>query len=202
MTFLGRPNILVGKMEHYIRWSSLVGKQKHNVQKPIFCLVFLVMSVYSTSQLSLPQFRRKLNLGTWMGFINMLSFVSWTHFLMNGPLHTWLRHTSKFYHHASSERRTSSRLHLSCLVILFNSTALGIYLCKTSQLDNLKTRLGEICSSDVNMHKGRWLSMAKRVGNKQLVFRTQRGLSWCCSLAFVRGKTTMTTQNNTSKNNN
>ena len=35
--------------------------------------------------------------------------------------------------------------------------------------------------------------MAKRVGNKQLVFRTQRGLSWCCSLVFFRGKTTTTT---------
>ena len=36
--------------------------------------------------------------------------------------------------------------------------------------------------------------MAKRVGNKQLVFRTQRGLSWCCSLVFFRGKTTTTKQ--------
>ena len=35
--------------------------------------------------------------------------------------------------------------------------------------------------------------MAKRVGNKQLVFRTQRGLSWCCSLVFFPGKTTTTT---------
>ena len=35
--------------------------------------------------------------------------------------------------------------------------------------------------------------MAKRVGNKQLVFRTQRGLSWCCSPVFFRGKTTTTT---------
>ena len=39
--------------------------------------------------------------------------------------------------------------------ILFNCTALGIHLCKTSQLYVLKTRLGgEIYSSDVNMHKG------------------------------------------------
>ena len=39
--------------------------------------------------------------------------------------------------------------------ILFNCTALGIHLCKTSQLYILKTRLGgEIYSSDVNMHKG------------------------------------------------
>ena len=43
--------------------------------------------------------------------------------------------------------------------ILFNRTALGIHLCKTSQLCILKTRLGgEIYSSDVNMHKGYCLS--------------------------------------------
>ena len=39
--------------------------------------------------------------------------------------------------------------------VLLNSTALGIYLCKTSQLDNFKMRLGgEICTSDVNMLQG------------------------------------------------
>ena len=46
----------------------------------------------------------------------------------------------------STPRLKEKRLHLLCLVILFNSTALGIYLCKTSQLDNFKTRLGEICT--------------------------------------------------------
>ena len=36
--------------------------------------------------------------------------------------------------------------------ILFNSTALGIYSCKTSQPYNLKTRPGgELCRSDVNI---------------------------------------------------
>ena len=36
--------------------------------------------------------------------------------------------------------------------ILFNSTVLGIYSCKTSQLYNLKTRPGgELCRSDVNI---------------------------------------------------
>ena len=38
--------------------------------------------------------------------------------------------------------------------ILFNSTLIGIQSCKILQLQNFKTRLGgEICSSDVNMHK-------------------------------------------------
>ena len=36
--------------------------------------------------------------------------------------------------------------------ILFNSSALGIYSCKTSQLYNFKTRpVGELCRSDVNI---------------------------------------------------
>ena len=39
-------------------------------------------------------------------------------------------------------KKNSSHLHLLCLVILFNSSAMGIYLCKTSQLYNFKTRLG------------------------------------------------------------
>ena len=42
--------------------------------------------------------------------------------------------------------------------------------------------------------------MAKRVGNKQLVFRTQRGLSWSCSLVFFRGRTaTITTKQHQQK---
>ena len=52
-------------------------------------------------------------------------------------------------------KQNSSHLHSLCVDILFNCTALGIHLCKTSQLYILKTRLGgEIYSSDVNMHKG------------------------------------------------
>ena len=52
-------------------------------------------------------------------------------------------------------KQNSSHLHSLCVGILFNCTALGIHLCKTSQLYILKTRLGgEIYSSDVNMHKG------------------------------------------------
>ena len=52
-------------------------------------------------------------------------------------------------------KQNSSHLHSLCVGILFNCTALGIHLCKTSQLYVLKTRLGgEIYSSDVNMHKG------------------------------------------------
>ena len=54
-------------------------------------------------------------------------------------------------------KQNSSHLHSLCVGILFNCTALGIHLCKTSQLYILKTRLGgEIYSSDVNMHKGYW----------------------------------------------
>ena len=50
-------------------------------------------------------------------------------------------------------------LHSLCVGILFNSTALGIHLRKTSQPCDFKTRLGgEICSSDVNMHKGYYSS--------------------------------------------
>ena len=38
---------------------------------------------------------------------------------------------------------------------IFSVFALGIYLCKSWQLFNFKTRIGgEICSSDVNTHKG------------------------------------------------
>ena len=56
-------------------------------------------------------------------------------------------------------KQNSSHLHSLCVGILFNCTALGIHLCKTSQLYILKTRLGgEIYSSDVNMHKGYWFS--------------------------------------------
>ena len=52
-------------------------------------------------------------------------------------------------------KQNSSHLHSFCVGILFNRTALGIHLCKTSQLCILKTRLGgEIYSSDVNMYKG------------------------------------------------
>ena len=47
-----------------------------------------------------------------------------------------------------------SHLHSLCVGILFSCAALGIHLCKTSQLYILKKRLGgEIYSSDVNMHK-------------------------------------------------
>ena len=43
-------------------------------------------------------------------------------------------------------------IHSLFMGILFNSTALGIYSCKTSQLYNLKTRPGgELCRSDVNI---------------------------------------------------
>ena len=52
-------------------------------------------------------------------------------------------------------KQNFSHLHSFCVGILFNRTALGIHLCKTSQLCILKTRLGgEIYLSDVNMHKG------------------------------------------------
>ena len=47
------------------------------------------------------------------------------------------------------------RVHPLCVGILFNSTALRIHLGKTLQHYNFKTRLdGEMCSSDVNVHKG------------------------------------------------
>ena len=52
-------------------------------------------------------------------------------------------------------KQNFSHLHSFCVGILFNRTALGIHLCKTSQLCILKMRLGgEIYLSDVNMHKG------------------------------------------------
>ena len=45
-----------------------------------------------------------------------------------------------------------------CLGIPFNCTALGIHLCKTSQntlqFQNKDWITGEICWSDVNVHKG------------------------------------------------
>ena len=45
-----------------------------------------------------------------------------------------------------------------CVGILFKFTTSGILLCKTSQLNNFKTRLGgEICSFDVNTRKGYFL---------------------------------------------
>ena len=54
-------------------------------------------------------------------------------------------------------KQNSSHLHSLGVNILFNFSALGIYLCKTWQLFNFNTRLGgEICSSDVNMLKGHW----------------------------------------------
>ena len=50
------------------------------------------------------------------------------------------------------------RLHSLCVGILFKFTTSGILLCKTSQLNNFKTRLGgEICSFDVNTRKGYFL---------------------------------------------
>ena len=54
-------------------------------------------------------------------------------------------------------KQHSSQLHSLCVGIPFSSTVLllGIHLCKTPQLYNSKTRLGdEICSYDVNMHEG------------------------------------------------
>ena len=47
----------------------------------------------------------------------------------------------------------TTNLHSLCVRILFNSTALGIDLRKTSKPCNFKMRLGgEICSSAVNIH--------------------------------------------------
>ena len=52
-------------------------------------------------------------------------------------------------------KQNSLHLHSLSVNILFNCSALGIHLCKTWQLFIFKTRLGgEICSSDVNVHKG------------------------------------------------
>ena len=52
-------------------------------------------------------------------------------------------------------KENSLHLHSLCVDILFQFTTSGILLCKTSQLYNFKTRLGgEICSFDVNTHKG------------------------------------------------
>ena len=55
----------------------------------------------------------------------------------------------------SSDVFVAAAIVISYDPFLFNSTALGIYLCKTSQLYNFKTKLGdEICSSNVNMCEG------------------------------------------------
>ena len=50
-------------------------------------------------------------------------------------------------------KQNSSHVHYLYVGIFFNWIALGIHLCKTSQLFILKTRLGgEIYLSDINMH--------------------------------------------------
>ena len=68
--------------------------------------------------------------------------------------YAWLRQSCKFHHQASFLRKNSSHFHWMSVSILFNSTLIGIQLCKILQPQNFKTRLGgEICSSDVNMHK-------------------------------------------------
>ena len=53
-------------------------------------------------------------------------------------------------------KQNSSHLHTLGVNILFNCSALGIYLSgKTWRLFDFKTRLGgEIYSSDVNIHEG------------------------------------------------
>ena len=52
-------------------------------------------------------------------------------------------------------KQNSSHLSSLGVNILFNCSDLGIHLCTTWQLFNLKTKLGgEICSSDINMQKG------------------------------------------------
>ena len=51
--------------------------------------------------------------------------------------------------------RASSNVHSLCEIILFNSTAMEIHLCKNFQLFNFKTRPdGEVCSSHFNMQNG------------------------------------------------
>ena len=58
-------------------------------------------------------------------------------------------------------KQNYSHLHSFCVGILFNCTALGIHLCKTSQFYILKTRLGcETYSSDENVPK-RYYKIAK-----------------------------------------
>ena len=53
-------------------------------------------------------------------------------------------------------KQNSVHLHFLGENILFNFFALGIHICKTWQFLSFKTRLGgEICFSDVHMHKGR-----------------------------------------------
>ena len=88
-------------------------------------------------------------------------------------------------------KQNSSHLHSLCVGILFNCTALGIHLCKTSQLYILKTRLGgEIYSSDVNMHKGYCFCSSLNFSPKlNFLWKcTRLRILWCLSSA-LRGFT-------------
>ena len=97
--------------------------------------------------IDVPAGNSTLKAGTWHLHVAQMSGVQW-------PLCV-IASDEQISQPSLVWKQNSSHLHSLCVGILFNCTALGIHLCKTSQLYVLKTRLGgEIYSSDVNMHKG------------------------------------------------
>ena len=74
----------------------------------------------------------------------------------------YLCQMSKFHHQNLDFERASSNVHSLCEIILFNSTAMEIHLCKNFPTFNFKTRLdGEVCSSGLQHAKRKFITSWK-----------------------------------------
>ena len=129
----------------------------HLICPPKFCVtfVFLFSWILQPSQEKL----KKMLMRTYLGQTRCISEDVQ---VANGA-YAWLRHTSQFYHQASFVSKILRICNLSCASVfsLFNSTSLGIHLCKTSQLNIFNTRRGnEIFRFGVSMYKSHWCNVS------------------------------------------